>query len=337
MTGAQEVAILRRIAELEAIRAEWLDLWRRAPGTPFQSPDWLIPWWRRFGRGDLRVTVWRRQGRLVALAPLFIEHRIIRPIGVGITDHLGMLCEPAVADAIAARLIAELDRRDLGWTACEWPDLPAGSLLLAAALPEGWRELGWQDRLTADESGPVLRLPGTAEDLPRVLPALRRRKLALARRRAARRGAVTMEAAGPENFDRLFAALLDLHGARWASRGGPGVLAEAAVQSFHREAASGFMAEGVLRLYALRIGDCIAGVYYGFVQGNRAYAYLGGFDPRFAPESPGALTIFHAMEQAVSEGVGEFDFLRGREPYKYAWGAEDRPLWSRRILRGAGV
>jgi CelD/BcsL family acetyltransferase involved in cellulose biosynthesis len=27
----------------------------------------------------------------------------------------------------------------------------------------------------------------------------------------------------------------------------------------------------------------------------------------------------------------EFDFLRGREPYKYAWGAVDRPCHARRL------
>jgi CelD/BcsL family acetyltransferase involved in cellulose biosynthesis len=39
--------------------------------------------------------------------------------------------------------------------------------------------------------------------------------------------------------------------------------------------------------------------------------------------------IRHAWEEARAAGDAEFDFLRGSEPYKYAWGATDR--WTRRL------
>jgi glycosyltransferase involved in cell wall biosynthesis len=39
---------------LEALHAEWVRLWARARGaTPFQSPAWLLAWWRQFGEGRL--------------------------------------------------------------------------------------------------------------------------------------------------------------------------------------------------------------------------------------------------------------------------------------------
>ena len=34
------------------------------------------------------------------------------------------------------------------------------------------------------------------------------------------------------------------------------------------------------------------------------------------------------MRRAAAEGAQKFDFLRGGEPYKYAWGARDRQLLS---------
>jgi CelD/BcsL family acetyltransferase involved in cellulose biosynthesis len=37
------------------------------------------------------------------------------------------------------------------------------------------------------------------------------------------------------------------------------------------------------------------------------------------------LALGHAIEAAKAEGAASFDFLRGREPYKYAWGARDQP------------
>jgi CelD/BcsL family acetyltransferase involved in cellulose biosynthesis len=39
------------------------------------------------------------------------------------------------------------------------------------------------------------------------------------------------------------------------------------------------------------------------------------------------------MRCAVLEGAQTFDFLRGAEPYKYAWGARDRQLLSVSFVR----
>jgi CelD/BcsL family acetyltransferase involved in cellulose biosynthesis len=79
----------------------------------------------------------------------------------------------------------------------------------------------------------------------------------------------------------------------------------------------------------------ILAVDYGFLHARRAYYYLGGFDPEAAKVSPGTLVVAHAIEEAIREGACEFDFLRGQEPYKYKWGAHDRPCFRRVIRREA--
>jgi CelD/BcsL family acetyltransferase involved in cellulose biosynthesis len=63
--------------------------------------------------------------------------------------------------------------------------------------------------------------------------------------------------------------------------------------------------------------------------------YLGGFEPAYARASVGALVVAHALAEAQRHGAREFDFLRGREPYKYAWGAQDRPLLRLRLYHSA--
>jgi CelD/BcsL family acetyltransferase involved in cellulose biosynthesis len=55
--------------------------------------------------------------------------------------------------------------------------------------------------------------------------------------------------------------------------------------------------------------------------------YLGGFDPAWDRFSPGSLLIQYALEFAREAGDSCFDFLRGAEPYKYRWGAVDRPQY----------
>jgi len=114
-----------------------------------------------------------------------------------------------------------------------------------------------------------------------------------------------------------------LHGARWQSRGEPGVVADQAVRAFHESAVPRLMTAGLLRLYGIRIDGRLAGAYYGFFDRGLAYAYLGGFDPAFAYGSPGTALMGHAIEEAHREGARELHFLRGAEAYKYAWGAFD--------------
>ena len=68
----------------------------------------------------------------------------------------------------------------------------------------------------------------------------------------------------------------------------------------------------------------IVGVLYGFWWQDTFAAYQSGWDPSFARHSMGSVLVLHALERAADEGARTFDFLRGREPYKYRFGARDR-------------
>ena len=49
--------------------------------------------------------------------------------------------------------------------------------------------------------------------------------------------------------------------------------------------------------------------------------------------SIGTVILAHAIDEAVREGCITFDFLRGAEDYKYAWGAQDRINRRRQLTR----
>jgi len=311
---------------LERLRDEWAALFRRCPeATPFASPAWALPWWRSFAPGHLCTLAVRRGGVLVALAPAYVEEgplgRRLLPIGIGISDYLDVLIDPDAPGA-AAGLAAALEGVSGRFGSCEFEELAPGSAALRVPCPPGWSEN------TAEQSAcPVLVRPAGAEALQLTLPPKKRRDLKLARNRAQRRG-LEILAADEGTAEAFLADLFRLHGARWQSRGTSGVLADEEVRRFHALAVPALLAEGLARLYEVRIAGRPAAVYYGFQHRDRAYAYLTGIDPSSAFESPGTLVVAHAIEQAWREGAGEFHFLRGREPYKYQWGAVDR--WNRR-------
>ena len=86
-----DVRVIRDIDSLTALEPEWLDLWRRSPNaTPFQSPMWLLPWWKHFGSNELHTIALREGGRLKGLAPLYIlrddSESLGLFIGSGISD-----------------------------------------------------------------------------------------------------------------------------------------------------------------------------------------------------------------------------------------------------------
>lgn len=327
---APEIEEVTTRAGLEALAPAWHDLWRRASAaTPFQSPAWLLPWWRHFGGDDLIVLAVRTLGRLVGVLPLYVyredRRRKLLPLGIGVSDYCDALLDSAQPHAIACSLLAHLARTTERWDICDLQPLSPTSPLLQAGAPEFSHE-----RFEL-EPCPVLRLPASAAELEAGLPKRIRQNLRYYRRRAERRGAVRFEVARPENLRELLEAFFALHGARWARRDLPGLLADEAVRTFHTEAAAALMDLGILRLYGLRLGPRVVATLYGFMAKGRFYYYLGGFAPELGDLSLGTLVIGHAMAQATGEGATEFDFLRGREAYKYRWGARDRPSYGIRL------
>lgn len=167
----------------------------------------------------------------------------------------------------------------------------------------------------------MLPLPDAVEKLRDCIPSATLRKLRMNRHRVARAGGCTSEIATAETLPALLDALFRLHEARWDGRG---VLADARVRAFHRDAAPLLLAAGALRLQVLRLGPRIVGAYYALLAGPRILFYMSGYDTAHARESPGSVLLGAMIEAAIREGRTELHFLRGGESYKYAWGGIDR-------------
>jgi CelD/BcsL family acetyltransferase involved in cellulose biosynthesis len=325
-------------AKLASLQKEWAALWQRCPSAgPFQHPDWLLPWWRLLGGGELWTLAVRDAGALVALAPLYIHTegnmRQLTLLGNGTSDSCDLLVEPDRRDATHA-MFARIARAAGVWTCCDFRDVPAGSPLVVdlPQLPEHFAAI-----LASEAPCPVLALTDTTADLAGLATRSLLSNLRQCRRRAESVGAVTVEHADDRCVQPALTALFGLHHARWATRGEAGVLGDAALQSFHREIAERFLRRGWLRMLRLLIADETAAMSYGFSLRGRGYLYIGGFEPRFAHFSPGSLAIQQAIVDAKHDGAREFDFLRGSEPYKYRWGARDRPQFRVRIGNNAGA
>ncbi|HEX5458473.1 MAG TPA: GNAT family N-acetyltransferase [Steroidobacteraceae bacterium] len=318
------IRIIRSAEDLAALQPQWWDLWRRAAAPPFLSPAWLLPWWQVFHPGELRSVAVLDGGRLMAFAALYCDRGRLLPVGIALSDYLDVLADPHDARALPALAEGAHDVRD--WAEWSLEELPPEATALALPAPRGC-----SDGARAQSACPVLALPPAPDRLGAAIPAAKRRKLRMARHRADRRGGFAVERVEADGVGGFLRELTRLHQARWAEKGGSEALRGGLVEEFLAAATPRLVAEGLGRLFLLRLAGHCAGAYYGMSDGLQAYAWLGGFDADFARESPGTLLIAHAIEAASAEGCREFHFLRGREPYKYEWGAVDR--WSvRRVL-----
>jgi CelD/BcsL family acetyltransferase involved in cellulose biosynthesis len=324
-------AEIRDVDTLDLLVPQWWNLWRRIPSaTPFQTPAWLVPWWRAFSPGRLLVITVQQAGRLVGLAPFYIEQgalgRRVLPIGISTTDYIDVLLDPECIDSAAAALVEHL-AAERTWREWELTDLAPDAFALRLPEPSGCTT-----SLQPASPCPVLALPREFDALLRALSPNKRNNLHNARNRAKRRGDVHFMQADAVSAPGMLESLMQLHAARWTGRGEQGVFSDPRVRAFHAAAIPLLFEADLARLFALKICGRTAAVHYGLSGKGRAYSYITGFDPEFSFESPGALLLAHVIDRSIGEDTTEFHFLRGQEKYKYEWAATDR--WNvRRVFR----
>ena len=71
------------------------------------------------------------------------------------------------------------------------------------------------------------------------------------------------------------------------------------------------------------------------IDADNVYYYNAGVDPDARELSPGVVMVACYIQRAIEQGKTRLDFMRGNEPYKYAWGAADEPI-ERLLIRRTG-
>ncbi|MER6397303.1 GNAT family N-acetyltransferase [Kitasatospora sp. NPDC001603] len=318
-----------------ALPARVLDGWRELAaadpgGSWFTTPEWALSWWETLGarQGGGEVTVWREpDGRVSAVVPLLRTRRRLHPrapltvpcltvlgSGPGAADHCGVTAAPERRAEVAAWLARRARRATLLLT-----DLDPGQ---SGFLPAGAVEVG--------------RTPCPRVDLTPGADALGSRQFRADLRRYGRKlaaGGITFRWVAPavgsgELAERiaLLHTVLRLHRLRRSALGLPTTFDEARaplhVRLIERSAATG-RGEGPAFLVAERAGE-VVGALYGFRWRDTFAYYQIGWDQAWAPLRLGTAVIAEAVRAAAGQGLTTFDFLRGTEPYKYRFGAEDR-------------
>lgn len=318
--------LLRSSSELRAALPRWSALWRDDPAaTPFQSPEWLAPWWRQFGTDDLRAVAIARDGAWIGFLPFYLfrepytGERQLLPLGISSSHYLDGLFAPACT-AAQIKDALELLLRQPGWDVFYASQLPPHSRLFHAV-----RQINAaQVRELEGESCSRMRAMSIAE-----LPGKIRRNTLYCRNCAMRQGKLELQIADFSNWAEAFGALRRLHAERWLERGETGVLTDDRTLEWHRETLPLLERSGFLRLCSLRLNGEIIAAHYSLVDPpwrpmRTQYVYLTGCSTRHSALRPGTLLLAMASEHAAEEGVAIIDMLRSSEACKQLWHLEWR-------------
>ena len=331
------VRCYENVAELEPFRTEWEAL---AAGCTFRSWTWLSTWWRHYGERvgsrQLRVIAafaddGEQRGALAAVLPCYLDAtwargRALRLLGDGevCSDHAGLLVHGKhsleSATAIANYLALQDDWDVVEFAAVDADDV--ATLRLHASLAEHGCVVS---RVPGDQTW-AIGLPSTWEEFLARQSKSHRKQLRQAERRVLDSGdAEWRPVTTADDLDDAWGTLIDLHQRRRRSLGEPGCFASPPWAAFHREVAGALLAEGRLRLSTLTLAGAPAAAEYHFAGDGATFAYQGGVDPSRLADEPGRLSTIRCIQQAIAEGHGRFDLLRGDEPYKAHWRATPRP------------
>lgn len=307
---------LRWIRDLEPVRADWQRL-ACASGNVFFSWEWASTWYEHLGpgRAPLIAAASIDGAAPAVLVPLYPgRHRGIPCLRL-IGDRMGAAAGPVCAPADRA-----LGRAALAEAIATAPGRHAIFVGEALAGDEGWeRTLPGSHRR---ERAPVLRIGD--RDWDGYLAALSRNTRQEIRRRPRRlqeRHDVRLRLADPGSLSADLEALFALHAARW--RSGESHAFTTARRAFHRRFAPLALERGWLRLWTLELDGRPAAAWYGLRSGTTEWYYQSGRDPAFDPEGVGIVLLAHTIRAAIEDGMREYRFLVGDEPYKQRYANDD--------------
>jgi CelD/BcsL family acetyltransferase involved in cellulose biosynthesis len=343
--GPVRVTEVRDDKGFQDLRSVWDQTLEQSPNaTVFQTWEWQYTWHKHFGKGShpsILLISNDSLGKPIAIAPLVIKPyvspllRELTFIGVGVSDYLDVICREGHRNAAVDAVFDFVHANTHRWDFVDLHQIPPQGLAAdVTGLAEDHDEL---DAETLDhEMCPVIELPDSWDEYRKSLGKSLRFNVGYYERSLRKKHDVEIGVADAENLDAEMESLFSLHTQRWRKRWLPGVLSGAKVQAFHKDAAEKLLDRGWLRLYYLKIDGVTRASLYCFAFRDTMYYYLGGFDPELAKYGLGTILTGYAIREAIENGFGTFDMLRGSEEYKLRWKPELRR--NRRVfIRKKGV
>ena len=299
---------------------------------PFYDPAWHHTWWKHLGSGEVHIcTVGPETGPPIAIAPLTLrEDGVMRFIGgEDLTDYLDILARDGAHAEAWRALLEYLNSPE----APPWKELILHGVPAGSPTAEFFRAPAGGATVEPEEVCPVIPLPDSWEAYTGMLGQREEREMRRKIRKAQMEPGLefhrTLNEKDLENDLDEFFRLHELSQPQKAEFwNGPR-------RAFFREMAKEMLALGWLDLTIMRVDGHPVAANFALDYEDRIYLYNSGFDPGERELSAGLVLLAQDIEHAIQAGRTSFDMLRGNEPYKYRYAAQDEPIVRIRLARKA--
>jgi CelD/BcsL family acetyltransferase involved in cellulose biosynthesis len=296
----------------------------------FLSWQWQTAWARAFleSRPLHLLRVSDDAGMLAGLLPLYDEAAGLRRFvgGVDVSDYLDLIApagrEEEVWQVLLQHRAGESTEWDLRAIRAASPTLDILPRLCPAA--------GVRVQVEREERCPVLELPASWDAYLERLGGKDRHELRRKIRKLERElpGTSVRAHSSPEGWNDALDAFLRLHR---LSKVGKERFMDERMEAFFRDATGALAAAGWARLWFLDRNGAAVASFLCLEYAGSVGLYNSGFDPVHAKLAPGIVLLARVIRDAIDRGVAVFDFLRGEEPYKYAFGPTAQDLFRVRV------
>jgi len=297
----------------------------------FLTWDWLYHWWKIFCQDkNLNILLIRKNGDLIAVAPLFLTNnkmlgiKQIHFLGsnyVG-SDYLDFIIQKGSEDEVIPELCNYLNSGN-GWHFINLTDIPAHSKSIE--LIQKYHKDNWLILTNNYTICPYITLPDNYNLFLQSLSSNMRSNIKRKRRifeNDLKGEFVILREKNEVNKSIEELNRLNFYRMRVKNLISP--FYDPLFNQFHKVIIPIFFERGWLRLCFLRVKNKYIACLYVYRYGNKYYYYQSGFDLEWEKVSPGVLLFSYCIENAILEGMEEFDFLRGNEDYKYRWTKQER-------------
>ena len=320
--------IIDRITGLEefsGIKKEWDEcLSFSSQDTVFLTFDWFYSWWKSFGSGyELKILLFRDStGTLNGIAPLKQkEGNLGFMASREVTDYCDFVIRQGMEEEIIETFLLEIEKNSNELDRLHLINIREESLSLSL-LTRLAGELALSAEVLETEVSLLLDLPGSYQSFVSCLSRKNRHEL----RRKVRKTETLPDmeikrVTDPGEVQIFLETFISLH--RKSSLSKAGFWEQQGMTEFFREITFRFSRQGWLELSLLAIDKEPAASLLTFLYKDEVLHYNIAFHPSFAAYSPGICLFNHSIERAIGLGKRRVDFLRGREKYKYNFGAKE--------------
>lgn len=320
-------------SEFISLRKDWNELAERfSHRSVFLTHEWFSTWWSSFGEGrTLSIYRVENEGRILGYAPLMrYGDTLSFMAGEDVSDYCDFLYDEGRAEVFFQALMDAV----LGEKSIRKLDL----INIKMVSPTIGALTGWAARkeVSCDvvpmEVTPVLELPASYEQFLRELNRKHRHEIRRKLRRAGGLPELQFKSTGRNTSDGDIEAFIDLH----RRYGGPKLefWKKQGMDIFFNTLFNELAARRWARLDSLFSGGNLAASILIFEYGRETSLYNMAYSREYSSYNPGYYLLNNAIESAIRKQQKSVNFLRGREKYKYEFGAEDYSIVSLTLNTG---